>query len=166
MIRSEIEKQSLNLVQSFLSWKGLLSEESQDKFQHYDLVTENGIQIEVKARRFTNNQFLLYSKQGFIIEEVKYEFLEQVNGRYINTFQLESNGKSFDLLVIWKIGKEGVRMKGFEERILPSNTDFSGAYDRTKSVNYLHLADQRLYVRISDNWVEITEQTLKTLLEQ
>lgn len=164
-MRTEIEKKSLSLVQSFLNWKGLSSEESQNKFQHYDLVTSNGIQIEVKARRFTTNQFLQYCKQGFIIEEVKYDYLEQVNGRYINTFRLERNGEGFDLLVIWKIGNEGVQLKGFQDRVLPSNTDFTGAYDRTKSVNYLYLNDQRLYIKRS-SWIEVTEQTLNTLLAQ
>lgn len=60
-------------------------------FLHYDLLCkkeEVNNYIEVKKRRLTVLQFLNYASQGFIYENVKYQFLKDKASYYINVINL------------------------------------------------------------------------------
>jgi hypothetical protein len=89
-MRYNRELESLAVVQEYLATKGFSTEVELDEFSHNDLfVTSekyNGAKIEVKQRHFTLNQVMKYSVEGFIMEEMKYNYLRGFRSLYINYF--------------------------------------------------------------------------------
>jgi len=176
-MRSTEEQQSLNVVKSLLQTFNLSVTATEDQHSHYDLLaqrnvsststgTSTGLHIEVKHRRINAQEFLNYRNPGFVIEKPKYDFLMSVNGRYICTFEFPVfyNSENFSLLnvvIIWKLGKNGVGIPEFKDEPYKQSTDFNNENYRDKEVAYLTLDNCKIYTSTSTNdWNSISQEKL------
>lgn len=158
-MRSKDEIYSIELVKEFFHYIGKTTSESSEKYASYDLIVYNDINdlryIEVKNRRLTPEQFNKYAPYGFLIEKLKYNFLKEHNGFYVNTI----NFGSFEVIISWYIGKGGIVISDFENNILPSKTDFENSTTITKQVSYLPL--DKAEIIIKDNcWIASNTEEL------
>lgn len=136
------ELKSVGLVIAFLKSRGY-DATSSDKggntsFLHYDVICKKEGQgdryIEVKRRRFTVSDFLRYSKEGFIYENTKYQFLKDKLGFYINVINL--NG--IDYIFSWYVGLNTSLRFRWESKNCRATTDFANNAYVQKMVSYVY----------------------------
>lgn len=136
------ELKSVGLVIAFLKSRGY-DATSSDKggntsFLHYDVLCKKDGQddryIEVKRRRFTVNDFIKYSKEGFIYENTKYQFLKDKFGFYMNVINL--NG--IDYIFSWYVGLNTSLRFRWENKNCRATTDFANNAYVSKMVSYVY----------------------------
>lgn len=85
-MRGNRELASLEWVKEVVASKGWTATESPDKYDHYDLkIEEIDCLIEVKQRMLNRETFKRYNKEGFMLENLKYNFLRGKRSLYCNT---------------------------------------------------------------------------------
>lgn len=136
------ELKSVCLVIAFLKSRGY-NATSSDKggntsFLHYDVICKKEGQedryIEVKRRRFSVADFLKYSKEGFIYENTKYQFLKDKFGFYMNVINL--NG--IDYIFSWYVGLNTSLRFRWESKNCRATTDFANNAYVQKMVSYVY----------------------------
>ena len=142
------ELKSVGLVIAFLKSRGY-NATSSDKggntsFLHYDVICKKEGQedrfIEVKRRRFTVSDFLRYSKEGFIYENTKYQFLKDKFGFYMNVINL--NG--IDYIFSWYVGINTSLRFRWEGKSCRATTDFDNNNYVEKLVSYVYPANAQI----------------------
>lgn len=124
-MRSNRENESLKLVTDLLNQnlKDIIVTESSDPYAHYDLLVSGyskPIYIEVKERmnRYVQpKDFILFSKQGWQLEMIKYNFLVGKPNRYINLFRV--NGEI--IIMTWDVN---IITKKYKELYCKQTTEF------------------------------------------
>ena len=146
MLKEELK--SVGLVIDFLKSVGY-SATSSDKggntsFLHYDVICKKEGQldryIEIKNRRFSVADFIRYSKQGFIYENTKYQFLKDKFGFYMNVINL--NG--VDYIFSWYVGLNTSLRFRWESKNCRATTDFANNGYVSKMVSYVYPANAQI----------------------
>lgn len=132
-MRSQRELASLELVKQ-LVWQKFDTEtvirESSNQFDHYDLLVEYKeipLYIEVKERfeRYCQlDEFIKYSKEGWQMELIKYDFLLGKRNNYVCVFK-DVCGET--IIMAWDVNKVE---KLLTDMTCPKNSEFGGSHIR------------------------------------
>lgn len=155
-MRGNREKESLKLVYNLLKQQlgDVVIKESQNEMAHYDIITyynEIPIYIEVKERYCDYDKFVHYSNEGFILEDIKYNFLLGKHNRYVNVFRI--NGEI--VIITWDINSLNNKS---EDKTCKSTTDFANNDYKAKSVKLIKPNQGTIYI-LKDNIYEIITYT-------
>lgn len=126
---------------------------AQDEYSKHDIdvMVDNehyGV-IEVKQRNFDGYQIKKYSKDGFMLEAIKYDYLKTKRSMYINYF--ETNGK--EGMVMWNISSIGKCEKA--NIMANKTTDFDNRNIVNKQSLLLKLCDASKLIINNDGWKEV-----------
>lgn len=163
-MRGNREKESLILVSKLIKQQlgDIQVTESKNQFDHYDLLAwynKQSLFIEVKERLCNYEQFKNYSKEGFILENTKYNFLKGKLNRYMNLFRI--NGYIF--IISWDINKidNNILLKGCK-----ATTDFEDTKLVDKQVRLLKPNQGKIFILKENRYENIDFDTLTDLLNE
>ena len=151
-MRTSNELSSLDMVKKLFLQYGIRTRLG-DIYDHFDLITENNWLLEVKNRRLNYDQFIEYNKSGFIMENIKYNYLINYNSRYINTFVI--NGLEF--ILNWNVKDIDSKSINMECK---KTTDFNNNNYINKEIILLKAEDAKIYIWENDKYVVIDYHTL------
>lgn len=160
-MRTERETASLELVKGFIKQQipTAVVTFSEGQYDHYDVLVNDAVHIEVKERLLNYSEFKRYTPQGLILEATKYQFLTSVEeGRYVNLFNI--NGVQF--LMIWNPKHITTEPQDKQCR---ATTDFTNTNFKAKSVFLLSPKDAKIHILINDVWTRVSYQQLLTTLK-
>ena len=148
-MRTQNEITSLKLVQDLYAQFNIKTELSTNQYDHYDIQTEHNWLLEVKARRLDYNQFISYNKDGFIMENLKYNFLSQYEqSRYINVFNI--NGNKF--ILNWRVNEIEQKIQNMNCK---STTDFNNNSYKKKEIILLKAQDAFIYLVKGEKFIRV-----------
>ena len=148
-MRTQNEITSLKLVQDLYAQFNIKTELSPNQYDHYDIQTEHNWLLEVKARRLDYNQFISYNKDGFIMENLKYNFLSQYKqSRYINVFDI--NGNKF--ILNWRVNEIEQKIQNMNCK---STTDFNNNSYKKKEIILLKAQDAIIYLVKGEKFIRV-----------
>lgn len=104
-MRNEREENSVNEVCKALNNLGFTTKKTDAQFENYDinLTGKTTGVIEVKNRDLDKETFIKYwTKEGFLLEDKKYERLTEKNAMYINIF----NVNNLQIIIGWNLSGE------------------------------------------------------------
>lgn len=144
--RNEKEIVSLNeCVKMCKCFHTITSTKYTEPSEQYDILLNENIYIEVKNRNIIDkHQFLNYIKQGWMIQEDKYNFLLNKQSRYFNYIYF--NGDFF--ILSFNVNKITFQEQHKE---LSTTTEFENKTKKDKTITLLSTDEAKIYKR---NWSE------------
>ncbi len=161
-MRGNREITSLVWVEEVLATLGLTATRSEGQFDKYDLfINEEKAYVEVKQRMLNRDKFKIYNRDGFMLENHKYNFLLGKKSLYCNTVDF---GDCI-ICMFWNINKMNKFTTG--NVITSMTTDFENQDKIYKSVKYVKAQEaSSIYVKKNGEWTKITIAQLKCILEE
>jgi len=153
-MRSNKELDSLNSVKDILALSGITATETEGQFDKHDLDCSNDGIIEVKERWIDKTKFTQYSKEGFILEDIKYQYLLGKKSLYCNLFDYSEN----KIALFWNVNKINSNITKMNCK---STTTFSNTSYTSKQIHLVNI-DQCAYIFVYDNnmWTKTDKQTV------
>jgi len=153
-MRSNKETNSLNSVKDILALSGITATETINQYEHYDLDCSNDGIIEVKERWIDKTKFTQYSKEGFILEDIKYQYLLGKKSLYCNLFDYSEN----KIALFWNVNNINSNITKMNCK---STTTFSNTSYTSKQIHLVNI-DQCAYIFVYDNnmWTKTDKQTV------
>ena len=153
-MRSNKELDSLNSVKDILALTGITATETVNQFAHYDLDCSNDGIIEVKERWIDKSKFTQYSKEGFILEDIKYKYLFGKKSLYCNLFDYSEN----KIALFWNVNKINSNITNMNCK---ATTTFSNTSYTSKQIHLVNI-DQCAYIFVYENdmWSKTDKQTV------
>jgi len=163
-MRSNKEAESLKIVSKLISQlnTGAIISETKDRYAHYDLYVEtpkstSKIFVEVKERYCDAQKFLYYASQGFLLEQIKYDFLIGKPSRYINLFRFDGH----TIIISWNIN---TLVTNTINKHCRATTDFDNNNQVSKRVNLITPEQGNVYILKDDKFEAIEWLDLKNKL--
>lgn len=163
MSRNYKEQKSLDYVKQILATKDIIAIESEDQYAPYDLLTDRGEYLEVKFREFSGSTFDYVLKDGLILQQDKYEFLNSVKkSRYINV--VKTKGQIFS--ISWDVKNLIDENTIWKYKWLSETTEYNKNDKKWKMCTLLPINHSKaIYIMNEDcEWRQIDATELKQIL--
>lgn len=157
-MRSNKETTSLNWVKDILVLSGITATETMDQYAKHDLDCSNGGIIEVKERWLDKTKFREYSEKGFILEDIKYQYLLGKKGLYCNLFDYSD----LKIALFWNVNRIDNVTSNMSCK---ATTSFENNNYVNKQVHLVNI-DQAEFIYLYENgeWTKADKQTIITKL--
>lgn len=155
-MRSNKETTSLNWVKDILALSGITATETTDQYAKHDLDCSNEGIIEVKERWLDKAKFKEYSEKGFILEDIKFQYLLGKKSLYCNLFDYSD----LKIALFWNVNQIDSNIHNLGCK---ATTTFDRGYYIKKQVHLVNI-DQAEFVYLYENgeWTKADKQTIIT----
>lgn len=157
-MRSDKETTSLNWVKEILALSGITATETTDQYAKHDLDCSNEGIIEVKERWLDKAKFKEYSEKGFILEDIKFQYLLGKKSLYCNLFDYSD----LKIALFWNVN----RIDNITSNMsCKATTSFNNNNYIKKQVHLVNI-DQCVFIFLYENgeWIKADKQTIITKL--
>jgi hypothetical protein len=164
-MRGNREQYSLNVVSSLIKKQHpeCVITESMDKYAHYDLlIMSEGKKMLIEVKERMNkycelSNFIQYSREGWMCEQIKWDFLVGRPHRYINMFVI----KGETVIITWDLNNI-VNKK--VDMSCPKTTDFERNDKVNKVSTLLSPNEGTIYLKDGDDFNVVTFDNLIKIL--
>lgn len=155
-MRSDKETTSLNWVKEILALSGISATETTDQYAKHDLDCSNEGIIEVKERWLDKTKFKEYSEKGFILEDIKFQYLLGKKSLYCNLFDYSD----LKIALFWNVNRIDSNISSLGCK---ATTTFDRGYYIKKQVHLVNI-DQTSFIYLYENgeWIKADKQTIIT----
>jgi len=157
-MRSNREEITLDWVKEILALSGITATATTDQYAKHDLDCSNGGIIEVKERWLDKSKFWQYGEQGFILEDIKFQYLLGKKSLYCNVFDFSD----LKIALFWNVNQieSSITSLGCK-----ATTTFSNNFYMNKQVHLVNI-DQTAFIYLCENgeWIRSNKETLITKL--
>lgn len=157
-MRSNREEITLDWVREILALGGITATETTEQYAKHDLDCSNGGIIEVKERWLDKTKFKEYSEQGFILEDIKYQYLLGKKSLYCNVFDFSD----LKIALFWNVNQIESKISSL---LCNATTIFSNNSYTNKQVHLVNI-NQTAFIFLYENgeWIRSNKETLITKL--
>lgn len=157
-MRSNREEITLDWVKEILALSGITATGTTEQYAKHDLDCSNGGIIEVKERWLDKSKFWQYSEQGFILEDIKYQYLLGKKSLYCNVFDFSD----LKIALFWNVNQIESNISSL---LCNATTIFSNNSYTNKQVHLVNI-NQTAFIFLYENgeWIRSNKDTLITKL--
>ena len=157
-MRSNREEITLDWVKEILALSGITATGTTEQYTKHDLDCSNGGIIEVKERWLDKTKFKEYSEKGFILEDIKYQYLLGKKSLYCNVFDFSD----IKVALFWNVNQieSNIRSLGCK-----ATTSFENNNYISKQVHLVNI-NQTAFIYLYENgeWIRSNKENLITKL--